>query len=65
MRITTKRQRFGGVIQLLYLDYNGNYMFLCVCQNSHNDKLKRVDFTSCTLHFNKPEPKKGKATYRV
>lgn len=60
-----KTKKFGGVIQLLYFDYSGNYMSLCVCQNSHNGKLKKVNFTSCKLHFNNPEPKKGKATYRV
>lgn len=44
---------FCNLRNALYLDLDGGYVTVCVCQNSHNGMLKRVNFTGYKLYLDK------------
>lgn len=44
----------GGNGTVPYFDLGGGYMTACVCQNSENCMLKRVNFALSDLYLKKP-----------
>lgn len=47
------QETFCNLRNALYLDLDGGYMTVYVCQNSHNGMLKRVNFTGYKLYLDK------------
>lgn len=45
----------GGVCDgnILYLDWGGGYMIVCICKNSKPAHLRRVNVTVFKLYLNK------------